>query len=89
LPFPTVHGVLKAGIPKWFAIPFSSGPYYLRPLHHDLSVLGGPTQHGLFGNARNIVEIFLTYYWNKCPLPKYRLESQWWQTAFGKSKWCP
>ena len=26
LPFHTVHGVLKAGILKWFAIPFSSGP---------------------------------------------------------------
>ena len=26
LPFHTVHGVLKARILKWFAIPFSSGP---------------------------------------------------------------
>ena len=25
LPFHTVHGVLKARILKWFAIPFSSG----------------------------------------------------------------
>ena len=25
LPFPTVHGVLKARILEWFAIPFSSG----------------------------------------------------------------
>ena len=46
LPFHTVHGVLKAGILKWFAIPFSSGPHFLRTLHHDPSVLGGPTQHG-------------------------------------------
>ena len=26
LPFHTVHGVLKARVLKWFAIPFSSGP---------------------------------------------------------------
>ena len=32
---------------KWFAISFSSGPHSVRPLHHDLSVLGGPTWHGL------------------------------------------
>ena len=35
LPFPTVHGVLKARILKWFAIPFSNGPHSVRPLHHD------------------------------------------------------
>ena len=28
LSFHTVHGVLKARIPKWFAIPFSSGPTF-------------------------------------------------------------
>ena len=47
LPFHTVHGVLKARILKWFAIPLSSGPHSVRPLHHDLTILGGPTQHGL------------------------------------------
>ena len=47
LPFHTVHGVLKARILKWFAIPFSSGPHSVRPLHHDPPVLGGPTGHGL------------------------------------------
>ena len=31
---------------KWFAIPFSSGPHSIRPLHHDLPGLGGPTRHG-------------------------------------------
>jgi len=35
LPFHTVHGVLKARILKWLAIPFSSGPHSVRPLHHD------------------------------------------------------
>ena len=46
LPFHTFHGVLKAIILKWFAIPFSNGPCFVRTLHHDPSVLGGPTWHG-------------------------------------------
>ena len=46
LPFYTVHGVLKARILKWFAIPFSSGPHFVRTLHHDWSILGGPTWQG-------------------------------------------
>ena len=47
LPFHTVHGVLKARILKWSPIPFSSGPCFVRILHHDPSILGGPTWHGL------------------------------------------
>ena len=47
LPFHTVHGILKARILKWFAIPFSTGLHSVRCLHHDPSILGGPTQHGL------------------------------------------
>ena len=35
LPFHTVHGILKARILKWFAIPFSSRPHFVRTLHHD------------------------------------------------------
>ena len=46
LPFQTVHGVLKARILKWFAIPFSSGARFVRTLHHDPSILSGPTWHG-------------------------------------------
>ena len=46
LPFCTVHGVLKAIILKWFALPSSGGPWFVRTLHHDPSILGGPTQHG-------------------------------------------
>ena len=34
-PFGTVHGVLKVRIQKCFAIPFSSGPHSVRPLHRD------------------------------------------------------
>ena len=44
--FHTFHGVLKARILKWFAIPFSSGPHFARTLQHVPSVLRGPTQHG-------------------------------------------
>ena len=43
LPFHTVHGVLKARVLKWFAIPFSSGPHSVRSLHHDPLILGCPT----------------------------------------------
>ena len=43
LPFHTVHVVLKARILKWFAIPLSSGPHFVRSLHHDLPILGCPT----------------------------------------------
>ena len=46
LSFHAVHGVLKAKILKWSAIPFSSGPHFVRTLHHDPSVLGGPSWHG-------------------------------------------
>ena len=38
--FHTVHGVLRARILKWFAIPFSSGPHSVRLLHHDPPILG-------------------------------------------------
>ena len=37
----TVHGVLKARILKWFAVPFYSGPHFVRTLHHDQFILGG------------------------------------------------
>ena len=44
LPFDTIPGILKA-ILSWFAIPFSNGPHFVRTLHHDPSILGGPTWH--------------------------------------------
>ena len=42
LPFHTVHGVLKARILKWFAIPFSSGPHSaeLTPKKDVLFIIG-------------------------------------------------
>ena len=45
LPFRTLHEVLKARMLK-NAIPFSSGPHFVRTLHHGPSILGGPTWHG-------------------------------------------
>ena len=47
LPFHTVYVLLKVRLLKCFAIPFSSGPHSVRPLHHDPFILGGPTQHVL------------------------------------------
>ena len=52
LPFHTVHGVLRARILKWFAIPFSSGPHFVRTLHHDPSVLVA-----LHGMAYSFIEL--------------------------------
>ena len=46
LPFHTSHVVLKVRMLKCFATPFFSAPDLVRTFHHDLSVLGGPTQHG-------------------------------------------
>ena len=40
LPFHTVLGVPKARMLNWLAIPFSSGPHFVRTLH--LYVLCGP-----------------------------------------------
>ena len=40
---------------KWFAIPFSSGPRFVRALHLDPSVLGSPTWHGYFIELDKIV----------------------------------
>ena len=46
LPFYAVHGVLKGRILKWLAFSFSSGPRFVRILHYDPSILGGPKWHG-------------------------------------------
>ena len=51
LPFHTVHEVLKASMLKWFAIPFSSGPCFVRILHH-ICLFG--TLHGM---AHNFIEL--------------------------------
>ena len=50
--FHPVHGVLKVRILKWFAFPFSSGPHFVRTLHHDPSILGA-----LHGMAHSFTEL--------------------------------
>ena len=52
LPFHTVHGALKSRILKWFAIPFSSGPGFIRSLHHDPS-----SWVALHGMAHSFIEL--------------------------------
>ena len=44
--FHMVHGVLAARILEWFAISSSRGPCFVRTLHYDLSIFGGPAGHG-------------------------------------------
>ena len=72
LPFHTVHGVLKARILKWLAIPFSSGPHSLKPLHHDPPFLGCPTGMAWFHWVRqglinlSIPKTILMMYFEKC-----------------------
>ena len=62
LPFYTVHRVLKARILKWFAIPFSSGPCFVRNFHHDPSVLGSPTPRWMgHGGESPIYTIYTIY----------------------------
>ena len=40
-----VHEILKAKILKWFAIPFSSEPRFVRTLPYDPSIMRGTTWH--------------------------------------------
>ena len=52
LPFHTVHGVLKARILKWFAIPFSSGH-----ILSELSTISHPSCVALHGMAHCFTEL--------------------------------
>ena len=45
-PFHIVYGILQARILEWVAISFSIGSRFVRTLHCDPSVLGGPAWHG-------------------------------------------
>ena len=51
MPFHTVHGVLKARILKWFAIPFSSGPHLseLFTMTLDISIMTPDAKNPLTG----------------------------------------
>ena len=52
LPFHTVHVVLKAGILKWFAIPFSSDH-----ILSELSTMTRPSWMALHGMAHSFIEV--------------------------------
>ena len=52
LPDSSVHGILKARILKWFAIPFSSEPRFVRSLHYDMSAWVA-----LHGMAHSFIEL--------------------------------
>ena len=52
LPFLTVHGVLKAIILKWFAIPFSSVHFL-----SELSTVAQPSLVALHGMAHSFIEL--------------------------------
>ena len=72
LPFHIVHGVLKARMLKWFAIPLSSGPWFIRTFHHDLSILGGATMTDSFielEKARVIILVSFLWLWFSFCLP--------------------
>ena len=43
--FYKVHGVLTASTLGWFGIPSSSKSRFVRILHYDPFILGGPTWH--------------------------------------------
>ena len=43
--------MLKTRILEWFAIPFSSGPHFVRTLHHD------PSWVALHGMAHSFIEL--------------------------------
>ena len=46
LPSYTVHEVLTARTLEWFTIPSSSGTGFVRALHYDASIWGGPAWRG-------------------------------------------
>ena len=46
-PFYTVHRLLKAKLLERVPISSSSGPRFVRTLHCDPSILGGPARYGL------------------------------------------
>ena len=52
LTFHTVCQVVKAKSLEWLAIPYSSGPRFVRTLYYDPSVLSGPN-----GMAHSLVEL--------------------------------
>ena len=81
LPFHSVHGVLKAGILKWFAVPFSIGPCFVRTALHGMA-------HNFTELDKALVHVIrlVSYLWLwfsvVCPLmekDKRRMETSLWE----------
>ena len=69
LAFQTVHGVLKARMLKWFAIPFTSESCFVRTLHHNPSVLDGLTQQTRLWSMWSVWLVFCDCgFHSVCPL---------------------
>ena len=49
-----VHGILQARILEWVVISFCSRSHFVRTLHCDSSILGGPAGHGSLSYASPI-----------------------------------
>ena len=52
-PFHIVNGLLRARILKWFTIPFSHKPSFVRTVHHDPSILDNFVWHGSYPGTYN------------------------------------
>ena len=52
LPGSSVHGIFQAIVLEWIAISFSSGPHFIRTLHHGLSIFVA-----LQGMAHSFIEV--------------------------------
>ena len=104
LPFCTVHGVLKTRILKWFAIPFSSGPHFVRTPHSMGLHMTHLSWVALHGMAHSFIELdkaavhvmrFVSFLWLWfsvfCPLmekDERLMEASWWETDWGGTGSC-
>ena len=80
-----------SGVPLPSPIPFSSGPHFVRTLHHDPSILGGPTwawlrvslsQTKLWSMWSDWLVFCDCGFHSDCPLlekVKRLMEASWWE----------
>ena len=94
LPFHSVHGVLKARMLTWFAIPFSSGLRFV-----ELSTMTCLSSLALQSMAHSVIELgkAVIHVWlffcdcgvhSPCPLmneDKRLMEASWWGTNCGEN----
>ena len=81
-PFHAVHRVLKARILKCFAIPFSSGPCFVRTFCYDLSILVGPTPTPQFHWVRQSCGSCDQFGWFSV-IVVFILSALWWIRLWG------